>query len=185
MDALNNILNRSSHRDLVSPVPSPQEMRKVFEAALRAPDHARLKPSRFIEVKENGLKKLSGIFTTFAREVLSIDDLKIMKKYSDAPFRAPMIVVIISKHKEHPKVPELEQQLSTAAAAQNILLSLNALGYGAIWRTGKFALDKRINQYMGLKNDELILGYLYIGTADGKKREVPIVDPSEYLQQWS
>ena len=66
MDALNNILNRSSHRDLVPPIPSPEEMKKVFEAALRAPDHARLKPSRFIEVKENGLKKLSDIFTTFA-----------------------------------------------------------------------------------------------------------------------
>ena len=185
MDALNNILNRSSHRDLVSPIPSPEEMKKVFEAALRAPDHARLKPSRFIEVKENGLKKLSDIFTTFAKEVLTIDDIKIMEKYAGAPFRAPMIIVIISKYKEHPKVPELEQQLSTAAATQNILLSLNALGYGAIWRTGKFALDKRINHYMGLETDELILGYLYIGTADGKKREVPVVDPEEYLQQWS
>ena len=108
-----------------------------------------------------------------------------MEKYAGAPFRAPMIIVIISKHKEHPKVPELEQQLSTAAAAQNILLSLNALGYGAIWRTGKFALDKRINHYMGLETDELVLGYLYVGTAHGKKREVPVVDPEEYLQQWS
>ena len=38
---------------------------------------------------------------------------------------------------------------------------------------------------MALETDELVLGYLYVGTAHGKKREVPVVDPEEYLQQWS
>ena len=37
-DALNNILNRNSHRKLTKPVPSQDEMDLVFQAALRAPD---------------------------------------------------------------------------------------------------------------------------------------------------
>ena len=39
-EALKNILERNSHRNLVEPIPSKDEMEKVFQAALRAPDHA-------------------------------------------------------------------------------------------------------------------------------------------------
>ena len=50
MDALNNILNRVSARKLSEPYPNKDEMNLVYKAALRAPDHAWLRPSRFIEI---------------------------------------------------------------------------------------------------------------------------------------
>ena len=62
MDALDNILNRVSARTLSNPIPSKDEMETVYKAALRAPDHAWLRTSSFIEVKEDGLDKLSDIF---------------------------------------------------------------------------------------------------------------------------
>ena len=62
MDALNNILNRVSARELSLPHPTKDEMDLVYKAALRAPDHAWLRPSSFIEVSGDGLKKLSSIF---------------------------------------------------------------------------------------------------------------------------
>ena len=43
-----------------------------------------------------------------------------------------MIIVLINTPKEHPKVPKIEQIMSTATAGQNILLALNSLGYGAM-----------------------------------------------------
>ena len=49
MDAIKNILNRRSSKKLVPPYPSEDEMRIVYKAALRAPDHAWLRPSSFIE----------------------------------------------------------------------------------------------------------------------------------------
>ena len=61
MDALNNILERVSARTLGQPHPNKTEMKKVYKAALRAPDHAWLRPSSFIEVKGEGLNKLSDI----------------------------------------------------------------------------------------------------------------------------
>ena len=65
MDALENILNRVSARTLAEPYPSKDEMDTVYKAALRAPDHAWLRTSSFIEVKEDGLDKLSDIFFNF------------------------------------------------------------------------------------------------------------------------
>ena len=52
MDALDNILNRVSARTLSNPIPSKDEMETVYKAALRAPDHAWLRTSSFIEVKK-------------------------------------------------------------------------------------------------------------------------------------
>ena len=68
MDAIDNILNKVSARELAVPYPSKEEMETVYKAALRAPDHAWLRPSSFIEVKDDGLKKLSNIFKKYAQD---------------------------------------------------------------------------------------------------------------------
>ena len=49
-EALKNILNRNSPRELSKPHPSKEEMEIIYQAALRAPDHAWQRPSRFIQV---------------------------------------------------------------------------------------------------------------------------------------
>ena len=123
MDALDNILNRVSARTLSNPIPSKDEMETVYKAALRAPDHAWLRTSSFIEVKEDGLDKLSDIFFNFGKTIPNIAD-EVLEKYKNAPYRAPMIIILVNTFKEHPKVPPIEQKLSTAAAAQNIMLAL-------------------------------------------------------------
>ena len=181
MDALQNILNRVSARSLKSPHPSKEEMDIVYKAALRAPDHAWLRPSSFIEVSDKGLDKLSKIFFDFANTIPDIKE-EIKEKYKNAPYRAPMIIILVNTYKEHPKVPKIEQKLSTAAGAQNILLSLRALGYSAIWRTGKLAFNPYVSSRLGLNKDQEILGYLYVGTADGKNKKIPEIDIEDFVR---
>ena len=181
MDALENILNRVSARSLKSPHPSKKEMEIVYKAALRAPDHAWLRPSSFIEVSDKGLDKLSKIFFDFANTIPDIKE-EIKEKYKNAPYRAPMIIILVNTYKEHPKVPKIEQKLSTAAGAQNILLSLRALGYSAIWRTGKLAFNPFVSSRLGLNKDQEILGYLYVGTADGKNKKIPEIDVENFVR---
>ena len=180
MDALENILNRVSARKLAEPFPSTDEMKKVYKAALRAPDHAWLRTSSFIEVKGEGLDKLSNIFLDFGKTIPNLPD-DILKKYTDAPYRAPMIIILVNTHKEHPKVPSIEQKLSTAAAAQNIMLALNAMNYACIWRTGKMAFNDVIRDALGLSNEQEVLGYLYIGTEVGDKKKIPNLDIDNFV----
>ena len=180
MDALKNILNRVSARKLSEPHPSTEEMEIVYKAALRAPDHAWLRTSSFIEVKDEGLKKLSNIFFDFGKTIPDLSD-EVLNKYKNAPFRAPMIVILVNTYKEHPKVPAIEQKLSTAAAAQNIMLALNAMNYSCIWRTGKMAFNEMISRELGLNENQEILGYLYIGTETGEKKKIPNLDIDDFV----
>ncbi len=122
MEAMQNILTRNSPRELKEPIPSSEEMQEIYQAAFRAPDHAWLRPSRFIEVTGKGLEKLSKIFVEFANTEFENVTPEQLEKYRAAPFRAPMIIILATKVTEHPKVPKVEQMLSTATAAENICL---------------------------------------------------------------
>ena len=180
MDAIKNILNRVSARELSKPYPSKDEMDVVYQGALRAPDHAWLRPSSFIEVKDEGLDKLSKIFHDYALSKSDVSS-EVIEKYKNAPYRAPMIIILINTYKEHPKVPSVEQKLSTATAAQNIMLALNAMDYSCIWRTGKLAFNKEIEKNLGLNSNQQILGYLYIGTEVGKKKNIPLLKTDDFV----
>ena len=180
MDALENILNRVSARSLVEPHPSKKEMDIVYKAALRAPDHAWFRTSSFIEVKGESLNKLSNIFVNYGKSVPDISD-EVLDKYKNAPYRAPMIVILVNSYKEHPKVPAIEQKLSTATAAQNIMLALNAMKYSCIWRTGKLAFNKSVQANLNLEDHQEILGYLYIGTESGEKKKIPNLDIDDFV----
>ena len=185
MDAIRNLLTRNSPRELTTPIPSKDEMHEIYQAALRAPDHAWLRPSRFIEVTGKGLEKLSKIFIKFAsNELKDVTPLQ-MEKYQSAPFRAPMVIILTTKITDHPKVPKVEQMLSTATAAENILLALHAKNYAGIWRTGKFAFNNKIAEYLNLTSDHEVIGYLYVGTATGNNKKIPELDVEKFITRWS
>jgi nitroreductase len=184
MDAMINLLTRNSPRELTTPFPSRDEMQEIYQAALRAPDHAWLRPTRFIEVTGKGLEKLSKVFTKFAtNEFQDLTPLQ-MEKYQSAPFRAPMIIILVTQVTDHPKVPKVEQMLSTAAAAENILLALHAKNYAGIWRTGKFAFHKKIAGYLNLTSDHEVLGYLYVGTPTNSSKTIPELEVDQFVTHW-
>ena len=184
MEAIENILSRNSISKLGNPHPTSEEMGLIYKAALRAPDHAWIRPSEFIEVTGSGLDRLSSIFEQYAID--NIEDINEQKitKYKNAPYRAPMVIVLISNTKKHDRVPEIEQILSTAAATQNMLLALHALNYGAIWRTGPFALNDKIGEYFNLSKNQEILGYLYVGKPMMNYKNIPEVDIEQHIKRW-
>ena len=181
MKALDNILTRTSSSILRAPFPSDEEMSLVYKAALRAPDHKWLRPSRFIQITGKGLDKLSDIFFDYGKNHVKDISKEKLKKYKSIPYRAPMIIVLVSSITKHPSVPDHEQMFTTAAAAQNILLALHALNYSGIWRTGIFAMNQTIEKSLGLDNNQRILGYLYVGTPDGKIKKVPSLDIKNFV----
>ena len=95
-----------------------------------------------------------------------------------------MIVILITNLKEHPKVPYIEQKLSTAASGQNILNALEILGYSGIWRTGKLAFSSKLVDMLGLDSSMEIVGFLYIGTKEGESRKIPERKIEEFVTRW-
>ncbi len=185
MDAIENLITRSSSGRLDLPSPNRAELDLIYQAALRAPDHKGLKPSRFIEVSGVGLDKLSNIFVNYVRENIPDADESVIEKFRRMPYRAPLIIILVSGYKENMGVPEVEQMMSTACSAQSILLALNALQYSGMWRTGKLSFNESISGLLGLQKNETVIGYLYVGTNIGPKKQKDSLNNSDFVEIWS
>jgi len=184
LDALALLQNRVSVTKLVEPVPSQDDLKEVFKAAARAPDHGKLQPWRFLVIEGDGLARLSDVFVSALLKSSPEISPSIIDKTKNMPFRAPMIIVAIAKCQDHPKVPRLEQVLACGAATQNMLNALFALGYGAVWRTGDLAYDHNVMQALGLKPLEEVIGFIYVGTPAQDIPAAPEVDPTSIFDAW-
>ena len=95
-----------------------------------------------------------------------------------------MIIVTIAKHSIHPKIPEVEQSFSAAAATQNMLLAAFAQGVGGMWRTGAMAYNNLVNEGLELTDNEKIIGFLYLGTIQGSLKPLKQYNIDEFFQEW-
>ena len=184
METLEAIQTRNSIPLLTDPAPTSEEMSEVYKGALRAPDHARLRPWKFIEVRGDSRDKLAKIFIDTATALNSDLSENEISKLEKAPHRAPMVIILAANIKEHPKVPEIEQIISLGAAAQNILLGIHEIGYSAVWRTGNMAFNPEITKFLGLEENFKIIGYLYVGTSTGKEKPIPELEIQDFLEVW-
>lgn len=172
-EALNNMLSRVSSPRLAEPVPSRQQLELMFKCAVRAPDHGRLKPWRFVVLQERALTALGEVFV----DTLDTDDEIKRERLRSKPLRAPMIVVVIAKlDPDHIKIPVWEQQVAAGIAAQHIQLAAHDLGFGCMWRTGAITEAPQVRNHLNLAETEQIIGFLYMGTPVGEPREAELQD---------
>ena len=179
MNALELLQTRVSRPILKEPAPDRSELEIIFNAALRAPDHARLRPWRFITIEGDQRTRLGELFIAAIKQATPDADDRTLGKAITKPLRAPMIIVVVASLQPHPKVPEIEQIISAGCAAQNILLAAHALGFGAMWRTGGMAYDPVVKRGLGLGGNERIIGFIYVGSTSGSERKIaslPIED---------
>jgi len=185
MKAIDALTTRVSSALLQEPAPSPEQLDLLFQAAARAADHGMLKPYRFLVVSgNNDLSALGALY----REAASIKDTSLseeqLERMQNLPFRAPMVVVAIASCQAHPKIPEIEQQLTAAAAVQNMINAAYALDIGAYWRTGSIAYHPTVRLGLGLEDNESIIGYVYLGQACADKRTLKPRDLEVTVSCW-
>lgn len=185
MDLLQGLHERVSTPRLVEPEPNKEQLEQIFQAALRAPDHARIRPWRFLTISGDARFELGNVFAEAAMDNQPDLSEEAIKRFKHLPLRAPMLVALICKVKPHPKVPEIEQKLSVAAAAQNILNAAFALGVGAMWRTGAINYHPATARGLGLEDDEQLLGFIYLGTPNGALKKRETLEVSDYVQEWT
>lgn len=184
MDALEALHQRVSVAKLQAPAPDEQQREALFRAATRAADHKHLQPWRFLVIEEEGLDQLGELFS----KAILADNPQAPEKALDSlrkkPLRAPMILVAIASCQEHPKVPVVEQIVSTGAAVQNMLVAAHALGIGAFWRTGDMAYHPTVLSGLGLGAMEKIIGFLYLGTPVKPLPSPHSVDLARFFTSW-
>jgi nitroreductase len=166
----------------MAPAPSQEEIDQIMACAMRAPDHARLKPWRYYLVSGESRAVLGDVFAQVAQKDTNASADKI-EKCRNMPMRAPMLIVAVCNPQANPKVPSLEQFLAVGAGVQNIQLAINSLGYSSVWRTGDMVHAPEVKKAFDVSEEGEIIAFLYVGTAQ-KIPAKPMVDTSEFVQNW-
>ncbi len=185
MDAIDALTGRVSVPRLVEPAPSSEQLEILFQAALRAPDHAMLRPWRYITISGEARERLGELYARAA--LFDQPDLEdeMLDRYRGLPLRAPMLVALVLKPQQHPKVPEIEQVLSLGAACHGMMVAAHAMGIGAMWRTGAISYHPLVEEGLGLTDDEKLYGFMYLGTPDGVRKKQPKLAVSDYVSAWT
>jgi nitroreductase len=186
MEAIDLLLSRDSALKLEAPGPSEAEMEQLLQSAVRAPDHGRLRPWRFVVIPTEQRARFGEVMAESMRRRMPDTAADMLQRERDKAMRAPVIVAVAAHLNKGHRIPEIEQLSAVAAAAQNLMLAAPAQGYGAMWKTGDAAYDPWVREQLGLAPDDEIIGFMYIGTrAGGASPPERIAKARDYVSVWA
>jgi len=185
MDALVALHTRNSVAALQEPGPNKDQLDNIIQSALRANDHRRLRPWKFLLVQGSAREELGKLMVKIGLQNDPGMTQQQQSKMLAKPLRAPTIIIVVATVKSEcfDKVPEIEQILSAGGAAQLMMVAAHAQDVGAIWRTGSIAYDDRFKSGLGLEQGDQIVGLLYLGTAKAVK-PLQELSADDFVKHW-
>ena len=161
--AIELLLTRHSvgPKHLSTPGPTDVELRLVLAAALRAPDHGKLVPFRFVVIRNDGLARLADLFVDYGKRCgKGGDDLAQEKLRA---MQAPVVLAVVARIHSTDSIPAHEQWMAVGGAVANVLNALHVMGFGAKMLSGLRAADPIIARTF-CRDDEVLAGWISAGT---------------------
>jgi nitroreductase len=154
-------------KHLGPPAPSDGQLNLAFAAALRAPDHGKLIPFRFVVVRDDGLERLAELFVDYGRRHGKSDDELALER--TRAVQAPAVIAVIARLNEMHEVPLHEQWMAVGGAVTNVLNALHFMGFGAKMLSGHRARDPHIGAAF-CRDGERLVGWISVGTPTAAPR---------------
>lgn len=184
MDAMELLRTRYSASKLGEAPPSAQAVQAMLESAARAPDHGRLHPWRLILIQGEARLGFGEVLAEALSRRNVLAEEQALAREREKVLRAPLIIVVATRCDRSARIPIIEQIISAGCAAHSIMLAAFAQGLGALWRTGEPAYDNAVKSALGIEPDDLIVGFIYVGTDMGGPLIRSQRAPQEVAQYW-
>ena len=123
---LDNILTRKSVRSYTDQPVTPEQVETILKAAMAAPSGMNIQPWRFVVVREQSIK-----------DSLAVGFNKMIAK-------APVAIVVCGKTPGKLGGENKNWTADCAAATENLLLAVEAMGLGAVW-TACYPYEERMD----------------------------------------
>jgi nitroreductase len=145
-----------------------QQITQLLSLANWAPTHGYTEPWRFVVYSGDAVRQFC------LRHAEMYKDNTPPEKFNPAKYQKQQhngdktshIIAVYMQRGNNPNITALEEICATAAAVQNILLGAEALGISILWSTGGAVLQPAMKEYLGLNEEDLVIGLLYMGYTD-------------------
>ncbi len=143
---------------------------EILKLAIWAPNHHLTEPWTISVVCGSARDRLADAWTNEVRTQLTQDPSKapdaiekVVAAERAKVYRAPYLIFVSVRPPTGNTVTDEEDFAATAALIQNILVLAHAKGLGAIWRTGKMARSPAVKTFLGLSEQDRVVGIVYLG----------------------
>jgi len=181
--ALLNSRRSGKPREMVAPGPDAAQMAEMLAIAARTPDHGKLFPWRFVIVEAKQRQALADLLARALPEAMPDASGAHYAKALEFAHQAPSLVVLVSAPIAGHKIPLWEQELSSGAAAMNLLLAAHALGFVGGWITGWPAYSPLVTKAF-CADGERIAGFMFLGSAANPIEERPRPEMAAIVRKW-
>jgi len=148
------------------------EIRQLLELANWAPTHGFTEPWRFVVYSGETVQQFCHQHAELYRQGTPPEKFNAGKyeKQKHNGDLASHVIIVYMQRGDNSNITELEEICATAAAAQNILLGAEALGIAALWSTGGMVMHPPMKTWLGLREEDIVVGMLYMGYSDEPAR---------------
>lgn len=171
-------------RLLVEPGPDEATLRRMLASATRVPDHGKRVPFRLLRIQGDARHALGEVLARRSRERDPDASDAVVEKDRQRFSFAPVILTVIAAQGPDAKIPAQERLLTAGCVCFALLQAAQGLGFGAQWLTGWAAYDPVVRDVLGVRADEVVAGFIHIGTATGEAPERERPDPAALLTDW-
>jgi len=182
--ALDFLLHRYSvgPKHLREPGPTDAELRAIAHAALRAPDHEKRIPFRFVVVRGAAKSRLGALFEAYGRRRgKPVEDLAAERDRAERP---PVVIAVVARiDPADADVPVHEQWIAVGGAIANAMNALQLLGYAGKVLSGVRASDPEITAAF-CEAGETLVGWIAAGTAATPPQPREPDDPGAIVREW-
>lgn len=181
------LLSRRSVKFVQAPGPSDDELGRILQSAMSAPDHGRLQPWRFALIRGQAIGHLTDLSIAAIKEAgmpFPPEKEASTRRWLD---KVPLLIALACRlDHANTKIPEHERMLATGAAVTNILNAAHMLGYAAYWSTGLGTYLDDVADALGFDAlDYRFMGFVSIGTPIATPAPMPRPDYQQFVTEWN
>lgn len=160
---------------------SEHDIREIIATADWAPTHGRTEPWRLFVLTGENLDKFcehhAELYWANTDESLRTETKRdTLRKMCD---KASHLIITVMRRTPDTKIIVEEEYAAVAAATQNMLLAATAKGIASFWSTGGMTHHPAMKMYLGLTENDLVMGLIYMGYTNEEKegmRKIPLED---------
>jgi nitroreductase len=164
-----------------------EQVWQLLSLADWAPTHGHTEPWRFKVYTDNKVTQFCQSHADLYKQHTAPDKYQPEKyeKLLHMGDKASHVIVAYMQRGNLPKIPALEEIAATSCAVQNLLIGATALGIASYWGSGGIAYHPAMKVFLHLREEDLVLGILYLGYTDKEvptgKRLVPLSEKVKWI----
>lgn len=165
-----NIVNRRSIKpaDMNGRIIEKETIAQLLELANYAPTHGRTEPWRFVVYAHESKNKFCADHASLYKTHTDPEKFTTAKydKLVSQGDTLSHIIVVYMKRSVGNSIPAVEELAAVSAAVQNMLLGAAALDIAVLWSTGGMTHHPAMKTYLGLGDEDVVMGLLLMGYTD-------------------